>query len=240
MSADFEPAVFQSPPPPPILAPAFTWTGCYLGGHAGSGWSTWGYRDATDNQTVPGTRGYILANDFVVGGQVGCDYQSGGLVFGVQGTFDWTQMKGRFHDAVTNNFDETAQIRWYATATGRIGYAMTPQALLYAKGGAAWINNRYEDIQVFGFCGTACNIVDSNPTQGRLGWTVGLGFEYMFAPSWSVFLEYNYLDFGTAAVDFPGTVPPNTFQISQHVQTVMIGLNYRLNFAPAPVVAVKY
>ena len=242
VAADFEPAVFQSPPPPPILVPAFNWTGCYLGGHAGSGWSTWGYRDPTDNPTVPGTRNYVLANDFVVGGQVGCDYQYGnGVVVGAQGTFDWTQMKGRFHDAVTNNFDETAQARWYATGTGRVGYAMTPQSLLYAKGGVAFINNRYEDIQVAGFCGVPCNTVDSSPTQTRIGWTVGLGFEYMFLPNWSVFLEYNYLDFGTAAVAFPGAPPPgNTFQISQHVQTVMIGLNYRINLAPPPVVAVKY
>jgi outer membrane immunogenic protein len=240
MAADLEPSVFQHPAPPPLLVPAYTWTGCYLGGNAGSGWSTWTYSNPTDQPAIPGDRGDILANNFVAGGQVGCDYQSGGVVLGVQGQFDWTQMKGRFHDAVTGIFDETAEARWYATATGRVGYAMTPSSLFYAKGGVAWINNRYQDIGVAGsfVCGGgACNTVDSSPTSTRLGWTVGLGFEYMLGPNWSVFLEYDYLNFGTASIGPLGTSPPNTFQIAQHVQTVMLGLNFRLNLGGAPVVA---
>ena len=36
MAADLEPSVFQHPAPPPLLVPAYTWTGCYLGGNAGS------------------------------------------------------------------------------------------------------------------------------------------------------------------------------------------------------------
>ena len=177
----------------------------------------------------------------MAGGQVGCDYQTGGVVFGVQGQFDWTQMKGRFHDAVTGIFDETAEVRWYATATGRVGYAITPSSLFYAKGGAAWINNRYQDIGVAGSfalsAAVPCNTVDFSPTSTRLGWTVGLGFEYMLGPNWSVFLEYDYLNFGTANIAFAGTVPVNSFQIAQHVQTVMLGLNFRLNFGGSPVVA---
>jgi outer membrane immunogenic protein len=103
---------------------------------------------------------------------------------------DWTQIKGRFFDSTTGAFDESAQARWFATATGRIGVTMTPQALLYAKGGAAWVNNRYQDIQTGAFCGfgsPGCNQVDATTTTTRLGWTVGIGAEYMFAPNWSVF-----------------------------------------------------
>ncbi len=240
MSADLGPAVFQQPPPP-IIVPTATWTGCFLGGNAGTGWSNWTYSNATDNPTVPGNRGNILANDVIAGGQVGCDYQAGELVLGVQGLFDWTQMQGRFHDAVTGVFDETAQSRWFATATGRVGYAATPASLFYARGGVAWINNKYQDIGVNGsfVCGGGnCNTVDSSPTSTRLGWTVGLGFEYMLGPNWSVFLEYDYMNFGNPTISFPGAAA-NSFQIAQHVQAVMIGLNLRLNFGPAPV-AVRY
>ena len=35
----------------------------------------------------------------------------------------------------------------------------------------------------------------------RSGWTVGGGLEWMFAPGWSVFGEYNYMDFGRKDVD---------------------------------------
>ena len=62
----------------------------------------------------------------------------------------------------------------------------------------------------------------------------------MLGPNWSVFVEYDYMDFGNPTISFPGTVPVNSFQIAQHVQTVMIGLNLRLNLGPAPVVATRY
>jgi outer membrane immunogenic protein len=178
----------------------------------------------------------------VAGGQVGCDYQAGDFVFGIQGMFDWTQMKGRFFDPVTARFDESAQARWFATATGRIGYTMTPAALLYAKGGAAWVKNQYQDIQVAAFCGfTGCNTVDSSPTVTQLGWTVGIGAEYMFTPNWSVFVEYNYMNFGNPSVNFTlpagSILPAFTFQISQHVQTITAGVNLRFNFGGSPVAA---
>jgi outer membrane immunogenic protein len=149
MSADLGPAVF-APPPPPILAPAYSWTGCYLGGNGGAAFSTWTYANPTDNPTIPGTRAQISVNDVVAGGQVGCDYQVGEFVLGIQGMFDWSpHLEGRFFDAVTSFFQESAQARWFATATGRIGYTVTPQALVYAKGGAAWVRNHYEDISDF-------------------------------------------------------------------------------------------
>ena len=70
---------------------------------------------------------------------------------------------------------------------------MTPQALLYAKGGAAWVSNRYEDIQTGASVALVrwMQQVDATTTATRLGWTVGIGVEYMFAPNWSVFVEYD-------------------------------------------------
>jgi opacity protein-like surface antigen len=155
-------------------------------------------------------------------------------------------MNGRFHDAVTGIFDETAQSRWFATATGRVGYAATPTSLFYAKGGVAWINNKYQDIGVNGsfLCGGGpCNTVDSSPTSTRLGWTVGLGFEYMLGANWSVFVEYDYMNFGNPTVSFPGTVPVKSGQIipnrsacaDRHDRSEL-----RLNLGPAPVVATRY
>jgi outer membrane immunogenic protein len=95
MSADFAPAVFSNPTP--ILAPVYSWTGCYLGGNGGGAWSTWTSSNPTDNPTVPGTRGDISVNDVIAGGQVGCDYQAGGVVLGIQGNFDWSpHLEGRF------------------------------------------------------------------------------------------------------------------------------------------------
>lgn len=75
MSADLPMApVYKTPP---AIVPVYSWTGCYLGGNVGTGWSSWTYSNPTDNPTVPGERGTILGNNVVAGGQVGCDYQGG-------------------------------------------------------------------------------------------------------------------------------------------------------------------
>ena len=249
MAADLGPAVFQQPPPP-IIVPTMTWTGCYLGGSGGAGFSTWTFSNPTDNPTVPGDRGYLQTTDVVAGAQVGCDYQSGEFVFGFQGMGDWSpSLKGRFFDATTASFDISAQARWFATATGRIGVAATPQTLVYAKGGAAWVNNQYQNNGVAALCNfsfTGCNDLVANTTTTQIGWTVGFGAEYMFAPNWSVFVEYNYMNFGNPSVGFnvtcpasvaPPCVPTNAFQVSQHIQTILLGVNFRFSLAPAPVVA---
>jgi outer membrane immunogenic protein len=67
-SADLPMAPVYQPPPP--IVPVYSWTGCYLGGTVGTGWSSWSYSNPSDNPTV---RGVILANDVLAGGQVGCD-----------------------------------------------------------------------------------------------------------------------------------------------------------------------
>ena len=91
------------------------------------------------------------------------------------------------------------------TVTGRIGYLFTPQLLGYVKGGGAWTQVDYV------FNGTVPSFFLSENALGvnRSGWTVGGGLEWMFAPGWSVFGEFNYMDFGNRDVAFvpaPATV----------------------------------
>ena len=69
----------------PYAAPAgYSWTGCYLGingagARADNTWQPFG-------DAVFGTVG---PNGVFGGGQIGCDYQAGPLVAGVEGSFDW-------------------------------------------------------------------------------------------------------------------------------------------------------
>jgi outer membrane immunogenic protein len=58
----------------------------------------------------------------------------------------------------------------------------------------------------------------------------------MFAPNWSVFVEYNYINLGTHTEAF-STTPPFSFQINQHIQTIVLGLNLRFNLGGAPIAA---
>src|SRR4051794_14778555 len=68
-------------------APVFTWTGCYLGAHAGAGvLLDQGFQDRGVAADRHGTGG-------LAGGQIGCNYQSGMLVLGVEGEGFWSGMK---------------------------------------------------------------------------------------------------------------------------------------------------
>ena len=56
----------------------------------------------------------------------------------------------------------------------------------------------------------------------------------MFCPNWSVFLEYNYMGFGTkdvSLVNGPAVVgTPGGIAVKQDVQTAMVGVNWHLNW----------
>src|SRR5258708_39828599 len=88
MAADLRPA--RGPAPvytkAPMMAPAFSWTGCYIGGNVGG---LWAKKDWTDAATGFGESS-VSINSWLAGAQVGCNYQVSTWVFGVQGDYDWT------------------------------------------------------------------------------------------------------------------------------------------------------
>lgn len=83
----------------------------------------------------------------VGGGQIGWDYQFAGtgFVVRIQGMFDGSGVKGSLRPngagSVVNPVGFTAnetlgfKTEWFATLTGRLGYLVQPQALIYLKGG---------------------------------------------------------------------------------------------------------
>ncbi len=201
---------------PVMVAPAPTWTGCYIGGNIGGAFGT---ASATENLT-----GAEVSGDnsgFAGGGQIGCDYQfSGGFVLGFRELLDYTSNSksgtfatGPLAGAVAN-FDN----QWFDTLTARLGYAMQPNWLLYFQGGAAWAH-------------TSANITFGGVQFGqtsstRSGWTIGGGLEWMFAPHWSAFLEGNYMDFGSddTSVTALRLTYPVTFKATE--SNVLVGVNY--------------
>ena len=114
-------------------------------------------------------------------------------------------------------------IPWLTTATGRLGYTATPNLLIYAKGGGAWVRDNYSSY-------TPAGLQVASATVTRSGWTVGGGVEQSFAGGWSWFAEYDYLNFGTNTVTFAtNTVPTALFPIDvqQDMQMFVVGINYR-------------
>lgn len=204
-----------------------SWTGCYGGVNIGGGASPKTIRDTngTFSTFVPvgGNLGSHTARGVVGGGQLGCDYELGPLVVGLQGIFDASGMKG-------NNFlpfgtlQHSTFIQWIATATARVGLAVLPTTLLYVKGGGAWAHDVFEVAPPLG-------VAPSNASNTARGWTAGLGIERIFyGTNISIFAEYDYLDFGTPRVTFsPSVFAPTVYQldIRQKVNLFLFGLNYR-------------
>ncbi len=202
-------------------APLFNWTGCYIGANVGGGWARKHIVDQ-EPSLLGVDRDRHNSSGFVGGAQIGCDYQAGNLVFGIQGMFDGADISGSSLDLVNPLMTWTSRNEWFATATGRIGYTVQPALLIYAKGGGAWVR----DHNLLRFAAGT----QSTPDKTMNGWTVGGGLEYMFAPNWSVFAEYNYVWLNTnERSTFTRSTDLATFPYDVHnnLQTVLVGINYR-------------
>lgn len=119
-----------------------------------------------------------------------------------------------------------------------------PQTLLYLRGGVAEAGIRYTDADP---TLTAFSPYSGSASVTRTGWTLGGGVEYSLARNWSIFVEYDYMGFGsrnttlTYSAPNPANATPYTYKETNNLQTVLVGLNYKFDWAapPAPVAA-KY
>lgn len=187
---------------PAYLAPVFTWTGFYLGLNAGYGWGI-----ANASGPVFGSTGDFNVKGAMIGGTIGYNLQTGPWVWGLEGDVDFSDMKGGIGCpgcGVDN--------RWFATARGRIGYAMG-RVLPYLTGGAAFGDIRINDP------------VLSGSSDTKVGWTVGAGVEYAFLPNWSAKAEYLYADLGSTSCGAAACIfGPLDVSLKAHI--FRAGVNY--------------
>jgi outer membrane immunogenic protein len=217
--------------------PLYNWTGCYVGGNVGGGWTR---TDTTRVLIDPGISApldYGRENDsgFIGGGQVGCDFQTTNWVFGIEGTFDFGSVKSTHNVVNLPGFTESNNMQQIYTATGRIGYLWTPQLLTYGRVGIAYFNNKNQLFFPGGGVFESARFTDP-------GILAGGGIEYMFTPNWSVFAEANYIwTEDDAAHDYvtPAGVPSEVINDRQRIITALVGINYKFHWDNGPVVA-KY
>jgi outer membrane immunogenic protein len=206
----------------PVMAVApMSWSGCYVGGNVGGVWGT-------KDWNVTGSGAPIGSHDVssVIGGvQAGCDVQTGAVVFGIQGDYDWTGANGSNADLVIPGDTDRTQVKSLASVTGRLGYAWG-QFLGYVKGGGAWVRDDY-DVFV-----TATGAPAASASETRGGWTAGLGGELALNRNWSAFIEYDHYGFGTRANAFvtPTGATFGSADIKQDIDVVKGGINYRVNW----------
>ncbi|MGJ4888759.1 outer membrane protein [Bradyrhizobium sp. HKCCYLR20261] len=209
---------------PPMIVAINDWSGFYLGINGGYGTSRncWTLADGR-------AEGCHNATGGTVGGQFGYRWQMGQVVFGLEAQGNWADLTGNNATPLFVPDRNRTKLTAFGLFTGQIGYSFG-DALLYAKGGAAVTDTKYEI-----FSGVV-NTVLATTTVHKWGASVGAGVEYAFAPNWSVGFEYDHLFMGTTNVPFRGAVFTQNDNIKQDVDLFTARLNYRFG---GPVVA-KY
>ena len=182
---------------PAYIAPPYNWTGFYVGINGGGGFG----RSDFSGTVTPGA---FDTSGGLAGGTIGYNYQMGQVVFGAEGDFDWSSIRGS-----TNCGGLSCETRnnWLSTARGRLGYAFD-RFMPYVTGGAA-----------FGDIKTSVGGLDNRET--RTGWTAGGGLEAAIAGPWTAKIEYLHVDLGDASTALPGTTA------SFRSEIVRAGINYR-------------
>jgi outer membrane immunogenic protein len=211
------PPVYKAPPPPP--APIYTWTGCYLGGNVG--WAQENTRVLLDGvEDFSGSK-----SGFAGGGQIGCDYQfASNWVIGIQGLFDGTSIDAA---RVSTLFPEDTfhnKVNWFGTVTGRLGFTVTPTFLIYGKAGWGFYENRL----TLNDTATGAELDSAGRTQS--GPDAGVGAEWMFAPNWSVSIEWNHIFAQDKTSFFANLGAGETATVRRGLDKVLVGVNWRFGW----------
>jgi outer membrane immunogenic protein len=261
-AADLAARPYTKAPPP--VASVYNWTGFYVGVNGGWVGSNNGSLSNVGTDTGLGGLGTAVnvglipfaATGFnnsggMVGGTVGYNWQvAPSWVVGFEGDIDWVSAKRTVNTGfitvpgfVPVATSYTRELDWLATFRGRVGFLATPALLLYATGGGAAgevkIGNQFICPTCAPPSSTQAGTVGTNDTTA-VGWTVGAGFEWKFAPAWSMKAEYLYVDLGNHSSAITYTYGANTSSLTSSVHDTFnvarVGVNYAFG---APVVA-KY
>lgn len=215
----------------PAPAPAaFTWTGLYAGAFAGGSIST----DRYDFAGLANS-GTFFGNGALLGGYAGVNYQTGNLVYGVEGDGAFANLKGGNACFPASGFVCQVESGGLFGFRGRVGYTVggLPQPISL-KG---WVpsDNRWNDILLYATAGGAVRTIHANiPSIGesdttKLGWSVGGGIEVPVSNSIIARAQYLYNDFPdfNCSPGCTGGAPiDTTVRMREHVGTV--GLAYKL------------
>jgi outer membrane immunogenic protein len=194
----------------------YNWTGFYLGANGGYGFgqSTWSLLPGTD----------IKPKGAVFGGTLGYNWQVGSIVYGLEGDFDWSGVKGSVVCAV-GVVCETANT-WLARFRGRLVYALVRWLPYITAGGAYGYVRASVNVPVAG--------LTASSSSSQFGWTAGAGLEYALLGNWTAKLEYLYVDLGTFNT---GWTLPVAYNIGFTENIFRAGLNYKFS---APVLYSRY
>jgi outer membrane immunogenic protein len=190
----------------PFVAP-YSWTGFYAGVNLGG-------ISATNSDGASG--GGVLG-----GGQLGYNFQSGNIVFGLETDIQATSVRGSNTVTIGGaTLSETLRQPYFGTVRGRIGWTWD-RWLAYVTGGYAYTSITHD--------GTATGTVTGtySAINFKSGATIGGGLEWAAGDRWSVKGEYLYLSFNGNTNVYTTTTPPVSITYGRPSEHVFrAGINY--------------
>jgi outer membrane immunogenic protein len=235
----------MAPMAPIMTVPVFTWTGFYVGVHAGY---AFGDADIRTSGNAANTIANVNAlarppslsfdqDGFIGGAQIGYNMQFGMFVAGVEADISYTDLSARqsyFSPTPFNNNPAglrstfSQDLEYLGTVRARLGVAFD-RALVYVTGGLAYgdVSYRADFFNPAGglqFTGSKSSV--------ETGYTIGAGVEYAFTNNLTLKAEYLYYDLGSRNVLVNATPTgggsnsyTSRFETEGHIARV--GLNYK-------------
>jgi outer membrane immunogenic protein len=183
-AADLPPRVYAKAP---VLDAVYSWTGFYLGAHAGY-ISARANASAADTAAITATYGGMpRPQGGFAGLHGGYNFQAPGkVVVGIEASVDGLGVDG-LRDTLGRAPGSSLKVTtdWVGTLVGRLGYAVD-RWLPYVFAGGTFAHDKESGFNPF--------IGPFALANTHAGWTAGAGVEYAFADRWSARLQYRYVD----------------------------------------------
>jgi outer membrane immunogenic protein len=198
-----------------VIAPAYDWTGFYVGAHAGYKWGG-GYYDQFND--------FYFTNGVIAGPFAGFNWQFRQVVLGIEADWGWAS-----NSFAATNFGPgfSARLNSLGSVRGRLGVAVD-RFHFYATAGIALASQTYTPIPA----------INTGPaTRLHTGWIAGLGVEAMVTPNLVVRAEYLRFDPGQRTYDiglggYQADIRPGNI--------VRVGLAYKFSWGGASAVVARY
>lgn len=240
-AADFS----EADPAFPNEAPAaFSWSGFYVGGNFGYGFSGDG-AISSEGQLGPnianiatGARPGLVDLDrggALAGAQVGYNWQSGSLVYGIEADLSFAHVTDT-QNAVTPQINTglaqdnvfRSELDYLGTVRARLGYTFD-RTLLYGTAGLAYGRNK---MSVDMAAPNGVRQFTDEKHETSVGYAIGAGVEYAVTSKISLKSEYLYYDLGKETLNvqaIPGTGVAGGYnsEFDNDGHLFRVGLNYK-------------
>jgi outer membrane immunogenic protein len=240
---------------PAILGPS-SWTGIYVGAHAGYAGSDshWTYTNLNPySGPAPGTTittpGVNFSTSSAMGGvQAGANYQLGAIVLGGEVSFSGMNLgESRANPGQYLLPYATSTVRTETNnlllVTGKVGWTWDPRWLAYVKGGYA-----RADVETAGITNVLPSAplplpiapagMNFNTRDHQDGWAIGGGVEFKLSEHVGIAVEYMHVGLDSDLhVATLSNFPPPPFVVRHNVDADIDTVTARLNLHLNPVAA---